>query len=1137
MFKQKPKIPKTVRRAPLVAILSIVIAVSFVAGSSRSQEAAAATSSTINFQARLLMAAGSVVPDGNYNVEFKLYNTASTGGTAQGVCTGNCVWKETRESTDKVRVANGYLTVNLGSVTAFGSTINWDQELWLTMNIGGTGTASYDGEMSPRLKLTAVPYAFTAAKLVGGTSSNTTTLDTGTPSGNNTISLPAESGTVCLQSKTSCGFALASGAGNYIQNGTTVQAAANFNIRSAAIGSVTGVLQGASGQTADIFQAQTWNGSSNTTVVSVGNTGLLTASAGLTATGTIQLNASGSGATTIGNSAAGAISITNGSSISVGTANTTSIGLGRTGIITTNNGALTVTQALTASGGISVAANQDVTLSSGTGKFNQTYGNNVTGSSAQSITINNTNSGASTIAIYGQEITTSAQTAGGGTNSVSVFRFLGPTGTGGNNTFTALDFATNTYSNVIRVNGTSIISGAGLIQNAAVDSTITYSNLTKVGALTAGSIASGFGTISTGNTITTTAAVQGGTGVFTGSGGVTVGTASSALGKIVFQNASNANTATIQSATTSTSYALKLPTALSGVSGDCLKDQDGAGQLVFTACGGASGTLQGAYNASTGGTTPEIKLQSTQGGVDVQDADTTIGATASLFAVRGSNGSGLGTAYLSVLGNGSVGVGGATTPSRTLDVSVSTSSTSSLPFIVQQAGTGDVGIEIKNPTIGYYVGIDSSNSSKFKITSSSTGGTSTFGYTADPSGLSNDSSNHNVENATKFTASASGTVTTLRAYVGSAVSASPNNLGQMAIYSDNGAGGSASYPATLLASSSSVALTSGIWNTFTISPVSVTSGTIYWLVYNTNGSGVSDNNLKTDAGSTNQVRWIDPQTFGTWASTWSSPSGNASAAQSAVKADISLSSGSDNLANGLFSMTSSGQAVFQNSTESANAFQILNTGSVPLFDVDTSNSYVYIGNPTSDTTGALLILDTKSSSGDPTGVNGGMYYNSNSAKLRCYENSSWQDCVSYRRAVLGSDVADSSGTCTFTNATGLSFSVTSGTTYRFRANITYTSAATTTGLGLAATGPSASLLSYTFSSPLTNNTLGGGGGTGNSASGCIASAVSTASTGNTATIEGLITPTASGTLQLTFATEVGASAITIKAGSTIEWFW
>ncbi|NDC96419.1 hypothetical protein EB077_14030, partial [bacterium] len=48
---------------------------------------------------------------------------------------------------------------------------------------------------------------------------------------------------------------------------------------------------------------------------------------------------------------------------------------------------------------------------------------------------------------------------------------------------------------------------------------------------------------------------------------------------------------------------------------------------------------------------------------------------------------------------------------------------------------------------------------------------------------------------------------------------------------------------------------------------------------------------------------------------------------------------------------------------------------------------------TSDTTGTLLVLDTKTDATDPTGVNGGSYYNSNTNKLRCFEAGAWKDCI------------------------------------------------------------------------------------------------------------------------------------------------
>lgn len=201
-----------------------------------SHQAMAATNSTINFQARLLTAAGSTVPDGQYNVEFKLYNASSSSGSSQGSCSGDaaCLWTETRTTSNKVRVANGYLTVNLGSVTAFGSTINWDQEMWLTMNIGGTGTPGWDGEMTPRLKLTAVPYAFRAGQLANTSGANQSTLGWATQSSSNSILLPNEAGTLCIQGSSNCGFLTSATAdSNYVKlQGSTpgTAQAGNLNI-------------------------------------------------------------------------------------------------------------------------------------------------------------------------------------------------------------------------------------------------------------------------------------------------------------------------------------------------------------------------------------------------------------------------------------------------------------------------------------------------------------------------------------------------------------------------------------------------------------------------------------------------------------------------------------------------------------------------------------------------------------------------------------------------------------------------------------------------------------------------------------------------------------------------------------------
>ena len=43
---------------------------------------------TLNYQARILNSSGSLVPDGNYHIEFKIYDNVTAGGQTQGTCSG-----------------------------------------------------------------------------------------------------------------------------------------------------------------------------------------------------------------------------------------------------------------------------------------------------------------------------------------------------------------------------------------------------------------------------------------------------------------------------------------------------------------------------------------------------------------------------------------------------------------------------------------------------------------------------------------------------------------------------------------------------------------------------------------------------------------------------------------------------------------------------------------------------------------------------------------------------------------------------------------------------------------------------------------------------------------------------------------
>lgn len=80
-------------------------------------------------------------------------------------------------------------------------------------------------------------------------------------------------------------------------------------------------------------------------------------------------------------------------------------------------------------------------------------------------------------------------------------------------------------------------------------------------------------------------------------------------------------------------------------------------------------------------------------------------------------------------------------------------------------------------------------------------------------------------------------------------------------------------------------------------------------------------------------------------------------------------------------------------TTAANAFGITDGSGNSLLTANTSAMQVQIGSSTADSTAVLLVLDTKNTSGDPTGVNGAMYYNSVAGKFRCFEAGAWANCI------------------------------------------------------------------------------------------------------------------------------------------------
>ena len=148
------------------------------------------TNKIINFQGRLLTASGAVVPDGNYNIQFKLYQDGS--GTTAGNTDGTLKWTESyinNGGTSGVEVKDGFFSVSLGSLNPFGTSVDWSQDtLWLSMNVAGASTSctsfgtapcADDGEMLPMRRITATPSAINSEQLGGKTAGDFTQLGQG----------------------------------------------------------------------------------------------------------------------------------------------------------------------------------------------------------------------------------------------------------------------------------------------------------------------------------------------------------------------------------------------------------------------------------------------------------------------------------------------------------------------------------------------------------------------------------------------------------------------------------------------------------------------------------------------------------------------------------------------------------------------------------------------------------------------------------------------------------------------------------------------------------------------------------------------------------------------------------------------
>lgn len=139
-------------RLAIAAAVSLMLLL--VAGQGTST---AAINPMINFQGKLTNTNGTNVTDGNYSIRFRIYTDPSAD---TGACANTCKWEETHGT---VGVSSGIFHVNLGDGgTALPGSVDFNgSALYLGVKVGA------DAEMTPRVRLTATPYAFNSDLLDG----------------------------------------------------------------------------------------------------------------------------------------------------------------------------------------------------------------------------------------------------------------------------------------------------------------------------------------------------------------------------------------------------------------------------------------------------------------------------------------------------------------------------------------------------------------------------------------------------------------------------------------------------------------------------------------------------------------------------------------------------------------------------------------------------------------------------------------------------------------------------------------------------------------------------------------------------------------------------------------------------------
>jgi hypothetical protein len=1118
-------VKKQLAKTLLILFVGAVSALAAIAGI-KPAPASAATSSYLNFQSRLLTNTGAVVPDGTYNIEFKIYKSLASGSSAQGVCVGggtdDCLWKETRQNSASqgVRVVNGYMSVNLGSVSSFPA-INWDQQLYLSMNIAGTGSGgspSYDGEMNPRITLTALPYSFRAgavAKTDG--SGNVGTLSFNTTANSPVITLPDATGTVCLQTSSSCGF-LTSTTGVQLQGSSPgTPQTGHFNISGTGIAG-TSLLSPLIDQST---AAALGIANSTATAVNIGNS---SSNITTTVTGLAVFKPS------TGNDSTTAFRIQNAASGSLLNIDSTNSIITLNGVNSPTPRAWTSTTAITAAreehatvyanGYVYVIAGVDSGFSTSnvvyyakvnadgsigswntgnsTGLTNRyrhaavttngyiyLLGGNVSGSSSTDVLYAKINADgnvgnwtATTSLTAAREDLTSVVANGyiyaiaGGTPSAQstiYYAKLNADGTVGSwSTGNSTGFTARTMASSVSANGYIYVIGGSSAQTS-----VYYAKLNSDGTNGNWSTTN---TLGTGVHNATAVALNGYIYVIGGNNG------SVAINTVQYAQLNSNGTTGSWSTTTSTNLTARSSHtsfvangyiyALGGIDSGgsvvsstyytSLERTIISGSLDLTGGGGQNlvdgGNQSGALTAGNTEILGQLDVRGSASvlqGLNVGDTLTVGGSSlfknttnsTTAFQVQNSSSRSL----LTIDSSSSLIQVGNTTDGSNIVLSANGNANGTIRKNMNVTGTVSVNdvVEIDTVNAGKVQQAAASSAKVFGIASSGVTNAAedivvygTYQVNADATAVSIGDllvTSSTAGKATPSTGSAAiGTV------IGRAMSSKGAGAGTVWVSLTLEGGGSDTLQTAYNNSSAPAAITTtdnknivfnladtstdssflvnlqcatscGANGKFAVQSASTdvlsvapNGGTISVgiggfantvQVGNTTGAVSQTINIGSNstASSTNNVN-IGSSIAGTTAITGSTTVTNRTSGSSdTFNVSNSTSTGTialfkDN-ATTVFSLADGGAALFQNQTNSATAFQIQNATGASLFTADTSNLRLIVGTgSTGTTTPTILVLDNKSSSGDPTGVNGAMYYNASSHSFRCYLDGEWQNC-------------------------------------------------------------------------------------------------------------------------------------------------